>query len=139
MAMTLTPEQTDWLTKFLARSLPAMSPEMTINTSAGFDGSSPAVVPAPVPGAEPGVANPEAPGLYDRFDAAVNDLGKSIFGDAGRRSADEARGDPPPSMPEPPPAAPASEIQPAWPGLYDRLDAAVNDLGKSIFGDAGTP
>jgi hypothetical protein len=121
MAMQITPEQTDWLSRFLGRNLPAMTPEMAINTAGG------------APADDDGQTQ-AAPGLMERFDAAVNGVGASIFGSAGRMPAPSEAAAP---APEPAPAsAPAQSAAPER-GILERMDSAVNDFGAAIFGSAG--
>lgn len=114
MAMQISPEQSDWLTKFLAQNTPVVTPDMAINTT--------------------GAGTNAEPGFMTRFDGAVNDFGKMIFGSAGHIGPEPVPV--PAAAPEAAPpevAAPA----PAQPGLMERFDGAVNDFGKMIFGDAG--
>ena len=147
MALQISREQSSWLTKFLAQTIPAMTPDMAVNTAGGGAGE--------VSGA--GGPQDAGPGMMDRLDRAVNTLGRTLFGDVGNVPGGknvpprEVKPEPTPTaVPVPAaagaapdaPAVPPPEAAPAAapeaPGFTDRLDSAVNNLGKTLFGDAGS-
>jgi hypothetical protein len=68
------------------------------------------------------------------MDNAVNDFGASIFGSAGRTPASGAAAKP--AAETPPASAPVPAAAPE-PGIFERMESAVNDFGASIFGSAG--